>query len=138
MMSKHVRTWFPLILFTLSLALLLLVWMVFVPRIQQELPSAQVSGVTSEDYQNQTRVVVRDFFDAYNETADVNEQESLVSSARNDLLSLLVPGTHKDVHLELVVSLNLIEQGLTNDDAAQVTEGERRLEAVIMQHGWLQ
>ncbi len=136
-MSKHVHTWFPLILFGLSLALLLLVWIVFAPQVQEQ-RVIENPEVTVEDYQNQARVITRDFFDQYNQTTDQPEQENLVTSARNDLLALLVPGTHRDVHLELVVSLNLIEQGLAQADAAQVTEGERRLEAVITQYGWLQ
>lgn len=138
MISKHVHTWFPLVLFGISLALLLLVWVVFAPQIENQQNVTTEPTVSVEDYQNQARIASRDFFNAYNNSTDQAEQIELVENARNDLLSLIVPGTHRDVHLELVVSLNLIEQGLKNDDQSKVTEGERRLEAVITQHGWLQ
>ncbi len=136
----HPRTWFPLILFGLTLMLgLLVVFSIFPKLFTEQTNTVEIeTPVDAEEYENQVHDIVMSFSELLKETDTDAEKIKLAQAAQNDLLALLVPAKYKDLHLELVVSMNLIAQGYQLEDESRVAEGERRLEAMIEKFKWLQ
>lgn len=137
MMSPHPRTWFPLVLFGLTMALLIFVFSFYWTPQTTENISTPLPEVTEADYEAAVQLVMADFWDQYG-AAETNEEKlDLVTRMQNNMLSLVVTPSYQANHLEFVIALNLMEQGLENDDSNKVAEGERRLEAVYEELEWL-
>lgn len=136
-MPIHHRSWFPFVLVGLTVSLVLLVALAYVNKQAPKQQSAQADVVTENEYQVAAAAVTRGFFARFDSVANDEERLELVESAQSELLELLVPSAEKDLHLELVMSLNLLKKGLSDDDDAAQLEGRRRLEAVFEQYSWL-
>ncbi|MDD5110391.1 MAG: hypothetical protein PHI63_04210 [Patescibacteria group bacterium] len=53
------------------------------------------------------------------------------------LVELVVPGRFQTVHLDLVIALNLLQQGQAGSEQADIEEGLERLEAVFAAQPWI-
>jgi len=72
-------------------------------------------------------------------TALKTEQEKwidLILKTKNDLLKLKVPAKYKDLHLDLVISFNFLEEGVKGNEE-KLKEGEKKLDKIIEQYPWL-
>ncbi len=137
MMSPHPRTWFPLVLFGLTMALLIFVFSFYWTPKNTENVSTPLPEVTDADYEAGAQSIMSDFWDLYSAAENDEEKLDLVTRIQNNMLSLVVTPSYQETHLEFVIALNLMEQGFENDDANKVAEGERRLEAVFEELEWL-
>ncbi|HEX9664895.1 MAG TPA: hypothetical protein VGA49_03685 [Patescibacteria group bacterium] len=57
----------------------------------------------------------------------------LVTKTQSDVLDLVVPGSYKNFHLNLVLSLNAVRQGLELNDQSKVTAGQADLDKLMEQ-----
>lgn len=61
---------------------------------------------------------------------------ALVLKTKNDLLGLRVPAKYKDLHLDLILGLSFLEQGIAGDEQ-KLKEGEDKLNKIIEDYPWL-
>ena len=61
---------------------------------------------------------------------------ALVLKTKNDLLGLRVPTKYKDLHLDLILGLSFLEQGIAGDEQ-KLKEGEDKLNKIINDYPWL-
>ena len=66
-----------------------------------------------------------------------NSWLSLAQETKGSFLELIVPAIHKNVHLNLILSFNLIEQGIISGDETKIDAGEMSLEALADNYPWL-
>lgn len=130
----HPRTLFPLILAMLSIALL-----VFVMFTLQDEPAEEFTApaITVEEYQENAGALIENFFKDLEALGTDIDCLQLVQETEDKLLELVVPADHREVHLEMVIALNLITQGYTQADETRLAEGQRRLQALYDQYSWL-
>ena len=137
MMSAHPRTWFPLVLFGLTLALLLFVFFLYMGPKEVVNESTPLPTVTEADYETSVSGIMAGFWEEYSFLETDEDKLDLVSRIQNNLLSVVVTPSYQETHLEFVIALNLMEQGYEIGDSGKVAEGERRLEAVYENLTWL-
>lgn len=138
MMGSHHRNWFPLILVGLTLSLLFAVVLIMQPGLQQtEIESTAEPAITAEDYQDHAKIVVHTMEAGLEAVTTDEERLKLVRDAQTQLLALVVPASHRDVHLEAVIALNLMADGYTQGTAELITEGQTRLTQIKEQNDWL-
>jgi len=138
-MFKHIhhRSWFPFVIVALSLTLIVFIVWAYVAR--QNNPTAnfiEVPAVTMGQYQNETKLVMKDFFNQLTTQADDATRLAFVSETEQKLLALRVPAEGRSVHFELVSSLELLRQGFAGNPE-KMTEGETRLRSVFSNNSWL-
>lgn len=136
MSLTHPRTWFPLVLATLSIALLVFVMFNFNDEATQD-PVEQVPAVSSEEYQENAGALIENFFEDLNGLETDADRLVLIQATEDGLLQLIVPADHREIHLEMVIALNLMTQGYAQADEIRLAEGQRRLQALYDQYSWL-
>ena len=133
MLHRH-PTFFPLVLVFLTLGLVGFMVVMFAK------PSSfgeKVSPTISEDaYRLEMKEFMASFETRYQAASDDLKKVVLVENTLNKLLSIKVPETYKDLHLELAFSLNAIREGLREKSAA-LAEGEQRLKNLLAKESWL-
>ncbi|MFA5317903.1 MAG: hypothetical protein WC323_00285 [Patescibacteria group bacterium] len=80
----------------------------------------------AENYKNK----VKDIMPAYKEAIEGINQEKL-EELRVQLLSLKMPSEFKDLHVELILLLDKLEQNYSSEEA------QKKLEEIISQYNWL-
>lgn len=135
--EHHHRSSFPLLIVGLTLALLLFLALLFGPTVRDQSrgllrPSASIA----QTYERAVGDAMIRLDERLELSADAEARYDVLSAATSELLALTVPASHQSVHLELVVSLDLLRQGALGD-AAKVAEGERRLAALRDVYLWL-
>ncbi len=97
-------------------------------------PATAVSQVAlAENYKAFASAIMRSY-EAERLTAA--DPAALARKTKEDLLALRVPETFTDLHLRLVVSVGLIEQGL-EIRTSDVTVGEGKLSEILQTEPWL-
>jgi hypothetical protein len=134
MISMHPRTWFPLILVTITMALLVVVLFLFGPALVSDETSDVLPRVVSEEYESQAKTVVTDLYASLEK--DQNNQGA-VQEAQNNLLALTVPVDYQELHLEMVIATNLMIQGYSDDDQVKIDSGWLQFKEVAGQYSWL-
>ena len=137
MMTPHPRTWFPLIVISLSLVLLITVLFLFKPGEVQVVQETTQVSVTAADYQKSVAGVLGHLSENLDKAEDDLVRINLVQSLQNDLLNILVPADYRQVHLEMVIALNLINQGYLSGDHDQVAQGQTKLDLLVSQYDFL-
>lgn len=121
-MASH-RSWFPVILTGLSVALAVLIAAVYEPGSAPVQPSStrpeseqvDISGAAPTEEQYQAAV---------NAVMDAHRQNRDVDASYNALVAIRVPVTYLDLHLQLVYLLNDMQQGLAVTDHVQTLIGQ--------------
>ena len=135
----HHHSWFPFVLIGLSFTLILVVIFFVVPRGNVSVFFPQNEEVNqealSEDYELSSKQILTTLFAAL-DGEDEEAKIQTIDQSTNSLLALLVPSKHKDLHLEIVLSLNLLRQGSLGEETLY-EEGLRRLQALVDQYSWL-
>lgn len=134
-MSHH-KSWFPLIVVALSLLLGGFIYTVFQNRINVSSRSV-VSPVTVVDYQSQVHKDVSGLSTALLEASTVEEKIVLLTSVREQLLTLLVPPAYKDAHLEMVMILSQWIVGYQGE-TQKVSSAESRWQLLVDQYPWIE
>ena len=93
--------------------------------------------VNEDTYRADTKAVVRDYRAAYAKAGTDLERLLVTEKAIDALLALRVPADEKDFHLDLVVSLNLIRNGLRGEEGS-LAQGQARFERLLATTPWLQ
>tara|TARA_Y100000031_G_C8124975_1_gene340034 strand:+ start:298 stop:675 length:378 start_codon:yes stop_codon:yes gene_type:complete len=123
MISMHPRTWFPLILVTITMALLVVVLFLFGPAFVSNEASDVLPRVMVKEYQEQADNIVTGF------TGTLEEAQTV----QNDLLGLVVPADYREIHLEMVIATNLIIQGYSEADQDKIDQGLARFQIAVSQ-----
>ena len=136
--EHHHRSAFPLIIVGLTLALLLVLALLFGPAVRDQSrgllrPSQAVSA---EMYERDVAQIMVRLQERTEMVEDDEAHYDILSSATSELLALTVPASYQSVHLELVASLDLLRQGVFGEET-KVEEGARRLEALYQTYPWL-
>ncbi len=136
--EHHHKSAFPLLVVGLTLALLLVLALLFGPAVRDQSrgllrPSPSVSA---QAYERDVAQIMARLKERSEMVEDDEAHYDILSSATSDLLALKVPASYQPVHLELVVSLDLLRQGVFGEEA-KVEEGVRRLEALRQTYSWL-
>jgi len=134
MISAHPRTWFPLILVTITMALLVVVLFLFAPAFIGDQVSDVLPRVISEEYESQAKTIVVDLYASLEK--DQSSQE-VVQEVQNKLLELTVPADYQELHLEMVIATNLMIQGYSDDDQTKIDSGLLQFKKVAGQYSWL-
>lgn len=87
-----------------------------------------------KEYVNKVQEILADYMKKY-DTLKNDQQEwgSLVTETQNKILEVTVPSKYKDFHLDLVLSLSLIKQGLSASDEKKLEESENKLKDLYKQ-----
>jgi len=116
------RSWFPTILFGLSL-ILAVVFLFFTKHgslsFSQVVREPVATAVSAEDYHVATNIIL----DAYAKDHDAQK-------AYNALVLLRLPGSEQQTHFDLVVAFSKLGLKDTKD-------GQSRLQALKASHDWL-
>ncbi|HBP00478.1 MAG: hypothetical protein UU48_C0002G0146 [Candidatus Uhrbacteria bacterium GW2011_GWF2_41_16] len=138
----HIRTWFPLIVAGLTIALLVLVgwWFslrIFFPPLSKPQEKNQRTAPTTEMYETSVSGILSNFLDELDAATDNTWRLTLVEETENHMLALLVPAERRDVHLEIITSLHLMRTGFSKNTPDTVEEGRHRLEEIFVRESWL-
>lgn len=60
-----------------------------------------------------------------------------IKETKNNLIALNVPKELTDVHLNLIISLNMMEKGLEQDSASKYEDGVDKFHSVLNNNSWL-
>lgn len=88
---------------------------------------------TVEDYRQTIRAAFKDFLEQRAQlTEELNEARAAaelptIRSVKEKIFQIIVPGSERDSHLSLVLSLSWIEQGIIDKDEALWEKGEQAL-----------
>ncbi|MFH1142106.1 MAG: hypothetical protein V1695_00150 [Candidatus Uhrbacteria bacterium] len=138
MITIHPRTWFPLVLISLTLALLLAVVFSFNSNsANQTVLEVTEPQVTAVDYKVEIEPIVNNLLLNVEQASDDLERINILKQVQDQLLAVLVPAEYREAHLEIVIALNLMRQGYLLQDEDQLTEGRARFEQIITSDHWL-
>lgn len=133
---KH-TSFFPFIV--LALTLILVSGFVFLSspkHAQQNSASSQVSLVSDAEYQQALTTVLKRFFSVYDSATSDSARAESVQGTLNSVLSMRVPASFKDLHLELAIALQKMKQGFSSNPQ-DVTDGYKQIKTLILQTSWL-
>jgi hypothetical protein len=65
-------------------------------------------------------------------------QDQGITELKTKILALKAPAEYLDLHLNLVIAFELIEQGQRDADQAKIEEGIEKLEQLKIQYPWLE
>jgi hypothetical protein len=135
----HHRSPFPLIVILLSMALIVFMFFAFTDNGQQEAKTnfEQTIAVTDKGYQKELTSVIKDFYSSQ-ETSE-SDLEILISVEQtlSTLLSMKVPAEQKSLHLELALSLNMMQSGLKSEER-NGDEGFERFKKTVSRFSWIE
>lgn len=123
-----------------SVLLVAFVWYQKQQATEQDNRPVKGETVTLVDLDNDYRQYVREILQTYQNLNDTLSnraaQSALAKETGDKLLTLKVPKDLQEVHLELVIALNLIERG-HNGEPTQLNKGQSTLQTLINAHDWL-
>jgi hypothetical protein len=130
-------SFFPYILLALTLVLVTCFVFLTPPKQTENTNTLPKVVVVSEgQYQDALEAVLKKFFSVYDSAASDTARIEIVQNTLNSLLSMRVPVSFKDMHLELAIALQKMKQGFISNPQ-DVTDGYARLKELISQSSWL-
>ena len=99
-----------------------------------EKETEEVEIVTEEDYERSVKELMSDYFSP-DELSD-DQRLGLLIEIREKVLEQHVPLQYKDLHLSLVISLDMIIDGISIDEE-KVTQGEKKILKLVEIYPWL-
>ena len=139
-MFHQKRSFYPLAIAVLTLGLGSLMFLTL--NRTSVAPSADPTAVsptpavTDAEYRAQAHDVIAPFRVAYASADSDGSRLAAVEDALSALVRIVVPGSYKDVHLGLAVSLTQIREGLRGD-ASALAAGNDRLNGIVANEPWL-
>lgn len=133
---KH-TSFFPYIVLALTLMLVsAFLFFSFSNLLQSGSIDARSSAVSDAHYQSVLTRVLRDFFTSYRTATNDATREQIADQTLGMLLSMRVPSSKKDLHLELAIALQKIKQGFVSNPQ-DVTDGYAQLQDTVFQTSWI-
>lgn len=83
-------------------------------------------------------VTLRKTLPPINDGSRAAKESAALRIARDRVLALTVPGDARDLHLELVLALTQIEQGILDKNAALWQQGETTFDVFVQTHSWVE
>lgn len=137
--EHHHKSIFPLAVAGMTLALLLVLGLLYGPMIKEQgwslAPSSPMAMQTAYERNTARIVAVLDERLALTETDEARADVIMVASS--DLLTLVVPASHQGLHLQMVTTLDQLRQGYVESDAVRVASALQRWSEVRDQYSWL-
>ena len=138
MITAHPKTWFPLVLIFLTLALLVAMLFLFDPKSSNQTDlEVTEPQVTATDYKSEVEPIVNNLLLNIEQAGDDLERINILKQVQDQLLAVLVPAEYREAHLEIVIALNLMRQGYLLQDEDQMAEGQARFEQILLSDHWL-
>ncbi len=129
----HHKTWFPVLVLALTLLLGFFIYSLFKDRVA----SPAVSVVSAVEYQSAVHGFTGSLrADLVASPSDATRIARL-EQARDGLLTLIVPGDDKDVHLEMVMTISQWILGYQGARDKQVA-AEQRWQTIVSQYPWIE
>jgi len=94
----------------------------------------EIETVTKEDYERSVKEIMSGYF-SDDELSD-DQRLSLLIGIREKVLEQHVPLQYKDLHLSLVISLDMIIDGISVDKE-KTKEGEEKILKLVKTYPWL-
>lgn len=103
----------------------------------------------SDNYRKQAKDILSHYFSKKSsliingiKAGNLSSDESaswlnLVREVKNKLLELITPAEYKNIHLNLVLSFNYIEQGIFSKDGDKIKAGEDGINSLVKKYPWL-
>lgn len=82
--------------------------------------------VTQSEYEGQVKTALQGYYTTNDVTA-----------VKDQIVSLTVPAEYLDVHFELVVAFELLDQGQKQNDQSKIDQGQKKLEELSKTYTWL-
>ncbi len=144
-MNFHKHSLFPFVVVLLSSALVLFVVLNFIqtntdgkfPSVFDAAVEERGPALTEDEYKIAADLIIDTFKEQFGTTSDSTEETTIVDAAISDLLVLVIPVSMQPVHLEFVLSLNMIRRSITENDEILYTQGFDRLTSIIEVNDWL-
>ncbi|MEK7615176.1 MAG: hypothetical protein AAB431_02220 [Patescibacteria group bacterium] len=138
MKLHHRHSFFPLILALLTIALLAFMFFTFTNR-EGNAPIREdvVAPVSEPDYQKNLQTLTKKFIDGYTQTEDQAKRLTLAEQTLSSLLTMRVPASFKDLHLELAVQMNQLKENL-QPGAAGAKESFDQFVRTTKTQSWLE
>lgn len=87
-------------------------------------------AVNQEDLSSQYQASLQEVLKPY-------WQNGQIEGVKNQILALRAPSQFLDLHFNLVIAFELIEQGQANADQAKIEDGLSKLDQLKKQHSWI-
>ncbi len=129
----HHKTWFPVIVVALTALLGVFIYSIF----REQFRAAPTTPVTAVEYQTNVHGQVGGLRTALAAAASNDERVTLLASAREHMLTLLVPAEYKDAHLEMVMVISQWMIGYQGQEE-KVTAAALRWQALVDQYPWIE
>ncbi len=118
---------------------LVLLVLVFLPsaclKINQLASNSNISEspqkiLSEEELEDKYQVSVQEIMAPYWQSGEVN-------GLKDKVLALHVPGKYLDLHFNLVIALELIEQGQRDSDQEKIDNGKEKIAELKNEYDWL-
>ena len=139
MRYHHRHSFFPLVIILLTLGLIILMFYAFTLESSPTTSSIQVEETVTIDpeaYRSDLVYIIAQFDDDYSASQDDLSRLLAAEDALSRLLDTQVPSEYKEIHLELAVIFNQLQEGLRKADRS-IEEPLNRLDLLTMQYPWL-
>lgn len=104
-------------------------------------PANQMSPKDKKEYQENVSRIFNSLRNFFTQMTDVNADEknmSRLTELKNELLAQRVPANYRNLHLELVITLDkIISQNPKEDTAAFLTQEKNVLDKLSREYSWL-
>jgi len=127
-------TFFPIILLFLTGGLVYFMFFSFTSK-----PITLSPGMTVVDenaYRQSVKDIIISLFKSFGSAAGDMARLVLVENAANALLGVTVPASYKEMHFDLIVSLNQMREGLRGSKG-QMEKGNAELARILSENPWL-
>ncbi len=128
----HHRSLFPLVIILLSAGLIVLMYFSFTDSSSTKIETnvQETTQVSSEDYKVGLTSTINKFLEDRSSAEDDLQRLLSAEQALNSLLSMKVPAEYQGLHLELALSLNMMQSGLRSEDHED-SEGFERFNKTV-------
>ncbi len=120
------HSFFPLVLALLTLGLIVFMFYAFTGKQSVSVrQTSEVPPVSSQEYEKELSTLTKSFVEQYPQKEDELSRLVLVEQTLQSLLSLRVPVEAKEMHLNLAVELNQMQQALREKSGKEKEAFER-------------
>ncbi len=136
MMFHQRRSFYPLAIAILTLALGGLMFVTLNRAVPSSVPSAAQASVTDDQYRESAHAVIAPYVEAYRAASTDIQRLVATEDAINAIMPLIVPTAYKDLHLGIAVALTLTRDGLRGE-AGAAENGHAKLMKLVADYPWL-
>lgn len=132
----HRQSWFPALVTVLTVALAVIIIALFRGRVPTTATTA-ISPVTEAQYQSNVKQIVGTLPAQLTAAASDDARVTLLSNDRDALLNLTVPADQRDLHLNMVMTINAWIAGYQGD-AVKLAAAQTAWNQIVQENAWIQ